>query len=223
MVTHTLKFYDEVAAFAHKHPPAEHQRGVVLVGSSIARLWADVAEHLAPLPVINLGFGGCRTWEVLANVDLLVHVYNPKVVIYYCGSNDVNFYAHKEHPDEAAVAKIATHVRRFRDAVHRVDPAVRIVFLSIIRAPQKEDHWDVVDDANTHIERMCAQDPITLRFVDLHGVLEDAPRVPKLQLYLPDRLHYTRPAYEAFRAVVRPVVLQLWEQLALARAPTARL
>ena len=114
-------------------------------------------------------------------------------------------------------------VRRFRDAVHRVDPAVRIVFLSIIRAPQKEDHWDVVDDANTHIERMCAQDPITLRFVDLHSVLEDAPRVPKLQLYLPDRLHYTRPAYEAFRAVVRPVVLQLWEQLALARAPTARL
>jgi len=63
--------------------------GILLVGSSIFRQWTTAEEQLAPLPVRNRAFGGSRTGDQLARFEQLVPRYAPRIVVYYCGSNDL--------------------------------------------------------------------------------------------------------------------------------------
>ena len=63
--------------------------GILFVGSSIFRQWTTVADQMAPLPVLNRAFGGSRTGDQLARFDQLVPRYAPRIVVYYCGSNDL--------------------------------------------------------------------------------------------------------------------------------------
>ena len=70
------------------NPPPKH--GIMFVGSSIFRLWRTLKSDFSPLPVYNQAFGGSRTWEVLHYARELILPHQPKIIVYYCGSNDIN-------------------------------------------------------------------------------------------------------------------------------------
>jgi hypothetical protein len=53
---------------------------------------------------------------------------------------------------------------------------VHVVFVSIMRAPQKEPMWRQLDEANNLIAGYCADTPNT-RYVDVNTVLFDANTV----------------------------------------------
>ena len=56
--------------------------GILLVGSSIFRLWSDVSEQMAPLPVLNRAFGGSRVADQLARFEQLVPTCSVQAHIY---------------------------------------------------------------------------------------------------------------------------------------------
>ena len=70
--------------------PNSKPGNVIAVGSSIIKLWDNIRNDLLPYKVVNHGFGGSRSWEMIYFVDKLVTQYQPKVVLIYCGSNDIN-------------------------------------------------------------------------------------------------------------------------------------
>mmetsp|Transcript_75413 Transcript_75413/g.244134 ORF Transcript_75413/g.244134 Transcript_75413/m.244134 type:complete len:141 (-) Transcript_75413:160-582(-) len=82
---------------------------LLLYGSSILRLWQDAAEHWHPLPTINRAFGGSRTWEAVLHLDRVLQ-YRPRVIIFYCGSNDVNYHAQVRSWEEDAAEADAQQV-----------------------------------------------------------------------------------------------------------------
>jgi lysophospholipase L1-like esterase len=200
---------------AETAPP---EQPALFVGSSIMKQWTAVPEHMEPIPAINCAFGGSRTWEVLHYMDEAVVRYQPRLVCYYCGSNDVNAGA----PAEEIIANITVFAERLRAAL----PGCAIVFCSIIRAPQKEKRWQVVDDANAAIEAL-ATSLDCCEFVDLHPALELEPagsRQPDQALYQKDGLHYVPEVYETcFAPAVRPAVERLWEQVTAGTATAAKL
>src|SRR5688572_26948363 len=63
--------------------------GIVFTGSSSIRLWKTLAADFAGLPVLNRGFGGSQIREVTAFADRMVIPYRPRLIVFYCGSNDV--------------------------------------------------------------------------------------------------------------------------------------
>ena len=63
--------------------------GIVFAGSSSIRLWKTMADDFAGLPVLNRGFGGSQIREVTAFADRIVIPYRPRLIVFYCGSNDV--------------------------------------------------------------------------------------------------------------------------------------
>src|SRR5437016_7874658 len=67
-------------------PPRD---GILFIGSSIFRLWTQLSEQMAPLHVFNRAFGGSVTQDILDRTEQLVLPYKPRVIVYYCGSNDV--------------------------------------------------------------------------------------------------------------------------------------
>ncbi len=183
------------------HPPPKG--GILFVGSSIFRLWKNLKEQMAPLPVFNRAFGGSRTAEVLHYMDQIVLPYEPKIIVYYCGSNDVN-------ADEKAEA-IFDRFRQFAVRVRERLPATRIYYVSINRAPQKQDRWEIVDAVNGLAKAWCEKTP-RMGFIDVNPALFDKDGQPRMELYLPDRLHFKEPAYEEFTKIVKPVIEKAWRE-----------
>lgn len=177
------------------------QQAILFIGSSIFRLWVDLTTQMAPLPVFNRAFGGSRTADVLANIDRLVLPYKPKVVVYYCGSNDVN-------AGESAAA-ILGRTREFLDQVHAALPDTRILYFSINKSLDKRDKWRIVDDVNASVKAMAATSR-WMTYVESNTALFDAMGQPKVELYLPDGLHFKPPAYVLFTDILKPAVTDAW-------------
>jgi lysophospholipase L1-like esterase len=198
-------FQAQIDAYLNEDKANPPSKGAILfIGSSIFRNWRHLKTQMAPLPVFNRAFGGSRTWEVLYHMNQVVLPYEPRIIVYYCGSNDVN----AGEPAEP----IFTRFKEFVERVHELLPATRVFYVSINRAPQKKNRWDIVDAANALVRDYCAGDS-RLQFIDVNPALFDSAGNPRLELYLPDQLHFREPAYEEFTRVVKPVVAEAWTGL----------
>ncbi len=199
-----IRFSDQIEAFLKadqvKPPP---QEAILFIGSSIFRLWKNLPEQMAPLPVFNRAFGGSQTHEILAYMDKIVLPYKPKMIVYYCGSNDINANV----PPQS----IAGNFKEFVARVHQQLPKTRIFYVTINRAPQKIDKWLQVDEANALIKTYCAKNK-RLGFIDVNPALFDASGKPRMDLYLPDQLHFKEPAYTEFTAIIKPVIAKAWKK-----------
>jgi lysophospholipase L1-like esterase len=190
-----------IGLFAADASPSN--RGIVFVGSSIFARWTHLTEQMAPLPVLNRAVSGTVTQDQLDRIDQFVFPYSPRIIVYYCGSNDVN----AGESTEAIVAR----TKRFIDLVHNKLPDTFIYYTSIMKSNDKHARWNIVDDVNKQMEAY-ARTASNVAFIDLNPVLFDHGRLRE-ELFLPDQLHY-RPessAYPEFAAVVKPILQKAWD------------
>lgn len=209
-----IRFADQIEAYLKadqvKPPP---NNTILFIGSSIFRRWEKLTEQMAPLPVFNRAFGGSQTHEILAYMDKIVLPYKPKMIVYYCGSNDINA--------NVTPLNIAGNFKEFVARVHQELPQTQIFYVAINRAPQKIDKWKEVDETNNLVKAFCATNK-TLGFIDVNPALFDKAGQPRIDLYLPDKLHFQEPAYAEFTAIIKPVIEKAWKKATpfLPRKPT---
>jgi hypothetical protein len=199
-----MRFADQIKGFLDQDrtaPPP--QNAILFIGSSIFRLWTNVKDHMAPLPVFNRAFGGSRTWEVLHYMNEIVLPYRPRIIVYYTGSNDVS----AGEPAQAIVGR----TMEFMTRAHAALPAARLYYVAINRSPDKRDKWDVVDAVNAQM-KTTASSSAYLRYIDLNPVLFKNGE-PRMELYLPDGLHFHPPAYDEFTGIIKPVLTQAWREV----------
>ena len=177
---------------------------IMFVGSSIFRLWKTLEADLYPLPIFNQAFGGSRTWEVLYYADKLIIPYQPKIIVYYCGSNDINAGTDAEG--------IARRFQMFFEYVQSHLPQTLVFFVSINRAPQKQFLWHVVDAANSLIKQY-ADATSYLEFINVNHALFDDLNQPRLDLFMSDRVHFKPAAYQAFTEIIKPVLQDAWNEM----------
>ncbi len=180
--------------------------GILFVGSSIFREWAKVADQMAPLPVLNRAFGGSRTGDQVARFEQLVPRYAPKIIVYYCGSNDLK----AKQADAPEV--IFGRFREFSERVRAWSAETHLIFVTATRSPDRVPRWEQVDHYNALARAYCAATPHR-HFVDLNPLLVDAQGHPRLDLYRDDKLHFHPPAYDQFAARIRPVLEKLWREV----------
>jgi lysophospholipase L1-like esterase len=197
------RFAEQVAKLVaddKANPPADGS--ILFIGSSIWRLWSTVAQDMAPLPVYNRAFGGSQTPDMLRHFDALVVPHKPRIIVYYCGSNDVN----AGQPADA----IAGRIHEFATRVGQSLPGTKMIFASINRSPDKEKRWDVVDAVNAKVRDEFTKEFAYLSYVELNPALFDAAGKPRVELYLPDMLHFKPPAYAAFTQILKPALSKAW-------------
>jgi lysophospholipase L1-like esterase len=171
--------------------------GIVFVGSSIFHRWTALSSQMAPLPISNVAVDGTVTGDMLRMIDSRIVPLRPKVIAYYCGSNDVDL----GEPADAVVGRIVQFIERIGTAL----PSTRIVFVSVNRAPEKQELWNVVDEVNRRMQAYAASHP-RVEYVDVNPVLFTADGKPRYDLYMPDQLHLRPPAYEGFAKILKPVL-----------------
>jgi lysophospholipase L1-like esterase len=201
---HEVRFQEQIDRFVQQdrtNPPPRD--AIEIVGSSIFRMWTTAPQQLAPLPVYNRAFGGSRTWEVNHYLDQIVVPYRPKLILYYCGSNDVT--AGEE------TGPIFDRIKEFVTRVGAALPAARIYFISINLSPDKRAQWNVVNEVNANV-KSYARTVKNLEYIDVNPVLVDDKGEPRMEMFLPDGLHLTPPAYEGFTRIIKPVLMRAWNQ-----------
>lgn len=193
------------AAEDKANPPAPG--GILFVGSSIFAQWKSVTEQMQPLPVLNRAIGGSRTPDPLVRFDQLVPRYAPRVIVYYCGSNDIKAGTEPESP-----TAIFGRFREFSGRAQKALPGVRVVFVSSTRSPDRVPRWEQVDHYNALARAYCESQP-GHTFVDVNPLLVDANGHPRLDLFRDDKLHFHPPAYELFTGKLKPVLEKIWAEV----------
>jgi lysophospholipase L1-like esterase len=178
--------------------------GIVFTGSSIFRFWTHLGDQMAPLPVLNRAIAGTVTQDMLNRIGQLVLPYQPRIVVYYCGSNDISV------GEDAA--PIVERTKRFIQILHEKSPNTFFFYTSIQKAPEKRARWEVVEAVNREMERY-SREAVNIGYIDLNPVLFDSANNVRENLFLPDGLHF-RPestAYLEFSQIVKPVLIKAWE------------
>jgi hypothetical protein len=183
-------------------PPASG--GILMVGSSIFRKWTTCVEDLAPLPVTNRAFGGSKTADQVFFFDKIVPSSGAALVVWYCGSNDIN----GKKPPETILQNTKQWIERTQAAL----PEARILIVSVINAPQKRDDGQspAVEAVNKGLTELAASFP-NIAYVDVNPALQSADGQPAADCYLPDKLHLTPEAYHRMALVLRPLIEKEWK------------
>lgn len=200
-----LPFESDFRAFADmdraKAPVVD---GVLFVGSSIFRQWTNVAEMMAPIPALNRAVGGSRTADQLTRFDQAVLPYSPKIIVYYCGSNDLKA---GDTPED-----IFERFRSFSQRVRIALPKTHLVFVSSTRSPDRVDKWENVSRYNQLVSEYCTATQKHI-FIDINPALFDSEGKPRLELYQPDQLHFLQAAYVEFSKIIKPEVTRIWQAI----------
>ena len=83
-----LRWTEDVTRLAARASTVE--RPVVFLGSSSIRRWDSLPEDMAPLPVLNRGFGGSRIHDSVHWFDALVVPEDPRALVVFAGTNDLS-------------------------------------------------------------------------------------------------------------------------------------
>ena len=177
-----------------KPPPADP---IVFTGSSSIARWKGIATAFPEFPVLNRGFGGSVTPDLLHYFDRVVLAYKPKVIVFYCGSNDL---ASKRSPEQ-----VIGDFRSFVKMTHEKLPGTKIAYISQHVPPSRVKLSAGYAEVNRAVRADAAKDE-TLRFVDIHDKMLGNDGAPNEELYAADRLHPNEAAYKIWADELRAVL-----------------
>ena len=200
------RFDAEIEAFERRDREAgmPERGGVVMVGSSSIRLWNSAESDLAPLPVIRRGFGGARIDDVLHFMDRIVLPYQPSMVVFFAGTNDL-----AGNEDDLTPAEIRDRYEQFVTRLHEELPETDVYFISITPSKAREAQLPEVKATNDLIEAYSAGQP-KAHFFDLEGIfLNDDGSVDETY-FVNDGLHLNKRGYAAWKAMMQAPLMRAY-------------
>ncbi|MCC8023470.1 MAG: GDSL-type esterase/lipase family protein [Clostridiales bacterium] len=206
-------FYEnQVAAIEERYASGYPQGGVLLVGSSVMERWETFDTDLDPLDAENVGIGGTKVQDQVYNFDRLVLPFQPRAVVVYIGSNDINGIPFLSKDGETTADAVIAYL----DLIQEHLPQADIYYIAICEAPSKSGSLDEIQTANRIISAHCDTDA-RLTFLDVNPALKDREGNPDQSLYISDHLHLNEAGYRNWSSIISPVLLeeQLEHQLEL--------
>ena len=180
------------------------QNALLIAGSSSARYWITAAEDFKPYPVINRGFGGSKTTEVLSTMDRIALPYHPRLVIYFAGTNDLAGGSKAED--------VLENIRQYVERLRKENPKAGFVIMAGLKSPKRKPHWAEFDKFNDLLQKFCAAGK-NLYYVD-HNKVMNKPNGEAIAAYYREEgdsaLHANAAGYAEIVKLVRPVVDKAW-------------
>lgn len=191
-----VKWAKELAAFeANDRTNMPPKHAILFLGSSTIRLWSSLKKDFPGKPIINRGFGGSQVFEATALADKLVFPYEPRMIVFYSGDNDL---AAGRSPDQ-----VVADYQAFFKKIHERLPDTVIANISIKLCIARWKLKDSVQSVNARVKAICEADP-KLRFIDIDPLMLGEDGKPKPELFKSDGLHPSQKCYEMWAKVIEP-------------------
>ena len=168
---------------------------LLFVGSSSIRFWGELAEDMAPVPVINRGFGGSKIGDVVYYADTLFQADNPRAIVVFVGTNDMTPQQTK------SVGTMTAGFSAMMSALRKQHPDVPVYYIAITPSPLRWAIWDEAVAVNDAIQTRISQMPNT-HFIDTgEALMSDGE--PNPENYVFDRLHLSAKGYDIWAEIIR--------------------
>jgi zinc D-Ala-D-Ala dipeptidase len=177
-------------------PPAG---AVVFTGSSSITWWTTLEQDMAPMPVINRGFGGSKIGDVARYAGRTVVPHRPGAVVLFAGTNDI------AEPNPATAEAVFSGYRAFLDNVLTPLPETHIYYVGITPTPARWPLWPVAEAANRLIRAHAAGDP-RLHYINMTEQFLGPDGQANHRLYQPDGVHPNALGYQRWTATIKPIL-----------------
>jgi len=190
------KWEKEISAYEQSdktNPPP--RGGIVFIGSSTIRLWKTLAEDFPGQPVINRGFGGSEVVDSTHFADRIIFPYEPRMIFFRAGGNDL--WAGKT--PEQVFADFKEFVAKVQSGL----PKAEILYISwspsIARWKQADKEKALNDMVADYIKGKPG-----LKYIDAYSISLGPDGQPRPELFVQDKLHFSRAGYRLLAERVRP-------------------
>ena len=192
------RFEAEIQAFE----AADQSNGIdtsriLFIGSSSIRLWNSLAEDLAPMKVLNRGFGGSTLPEVSYYANRIIFPYRPDTIFLYCGENDIAAGAKPQKVYESFTALMA----RIRLKL----PKTQIFYISMKPSIARWEMWPAFREGEELIERYIDQYN-HLHYLDCSAAMLLPSGGVDSTIFVEDGLHMNAEGYRRWREMVRRIL-----------------
>lgn len=161
---------------------------VLFVGSSSIRMWTSLTADMAPLPVLNRGFGGSSIRHVNDYFDRVVARYRPRAIVLYAGDNDID--------SGAAPPEVVAEFQRFLRLKRQSLGAVPVFYIAVKPSHARLAQLDRQSQVNSAV-RAIAGRRADVEFIDIVPAMMSGRR-PR-DLFLEDGLHLAPAGYTIWR------------------------
>lgn len=197
-----LRYDDnDVEALRERAKSEDKECDVLFFGSSSIRLWRTLEEDMAPLKVVNRGYGGAMMRDVHYNYHTVLADYSPRAFVFYC-DNDLAGFERDLHPTE-----LFDLYRLLVERLQRDYPDKPIFILSIkfnnnrlVRLEQHRLFNQIMADYAAHTEGVTFVD-VNTPILNPDGTINDG-------MFEADRLHVNREGYAVWASVLRPLLIE---------------
>lgn len=193
------KFESSILEYEQEDKKNGYQKhGILFTGSSSIRMWKSLAEDMAPLPVINRGFGGSTIPEVTYYGDRIIKTYQPKIIVFYCGENDLS-------NDESKSKLALKSFKQFYKYMKRNLPDTKVFFVSMKPSIRRWNYWPKIQDGNEKISRYLAEID-NYFYVDTASEMLDEDGVVHQDIFVEDNLHMNAKGYKIWTETLKPIL-----------------
>ncbi len=188
-------FRDEINEFKRLDKENFPEKGKILfTGSSSIRFWDSLEEDMEPLEILNRGFGGAQISHVIYHFEDIVKPYNPKAIVFFCGTNDLTAL---KTPEET--------LKDFKKFLNLVKNELGNIKVYVIGIKPTVDrlYLDKEERIFNSSIKLLANDDAYLEYINIWDPMlnQDGTRMP--ELFIEDGLHMNKKGYEVWTRKVR--------------------
>lgn len=183
---------------------------VVFYGPSNICFWYSLEQDMLPYKAYNHGIGGCIDDDMMHYAPRLLYPYEPSVVFFQTGSNDIA----NGIPLETILANKKKMYAMFLEHM----PQAKLVVCSGLPLPGRTQFWDATVETNALLEKMC-QETDRLYFLDAtdamltdHGPEElktSDGRYFNEDLYRLDKIHLNKKGHDVWTGLMKEMLKKL--------------
>lgn len=176
------------------NPPAKG--GIVFVGSSSIRMW-KTDQDFPELGILNRGFGGSQTSDAVEYVDRIVIKYEPRLVVFYEGDNDLSY--------DKTPQRVFDDTVEFFTRVHAALPDTKIIYVAIKPSIARWGLIDKIRETNGLVRDYAANHDY-IHFLDVEPIMLGPDGKPRADLFVADGLHLNQTGYDLWNELIRPLL-----------------
>lgn len=183
-----------------QNPPPK--KAILFVGDSNIRLWKNLKKDMDGLTVINRGFGGSKSEDLLLYADRIILPYKPKAIVIGSGGNDVN-------------ARIAAEItlsnyHELINKIHKALPETKILLLSTKPSISSPKSIPLKNALNSEIVKIAGKYDF-VKYINVFDPLFDKEGNLSDDLYIYDKAHLSEKGYLIWKPIVKKELLKLYK------------
>lgn len=193
--TEAQRFDREIRLFRKKDMlDMPEDGGVLFIGSSSIRRWSSLHQDFPELDIIHRGFGGSTSEDALKYMGHIVLPYNPSVIVYYEGDNDI--------PRGLTYEEIISNMRTFIEKAGKQDPEIKIFMISPKPSIARMHLWEKYKELHERM-KMLTNIYNSVYYVDVASPMFNKNGKLREEIFIKDGIHMNEKGYDIWEEALK--------------------